>query len=98
MGNSLRYFLAKKYVVLRIQLFYVVSPKVTFAGYSIPHPSDPIMNLRIQTVGLISHIRICPDTNIEGYTAVEALKQALQDLQQVCNHIKTTFQTQVETQ
>lgn len=27
------------------------SSDVEFVGYSIPHPSDPIMNLRIQTKG-----------------------------------------------
>jgi DNA-directed RNA polymerase I and III subunit RPAC2 len=35
------------------------SPDVEFCGYSIPHPSEAKMNLRIQTYGqLIQHIRI----------------------------------------
>ena len=37
-GNSLRYVLNK-------------DPQVSFVGYSVPHPSEPKMNLRIQTVG-----------------------------------------------
>lgn len=27
------------------------SPHVSFCGYSIPHPSEPVTNLRIQTTG-----------------------------------------------
>jgi DNA-directed RNA polymerase subunit L len=30
---------------------YVFSPEVEFCGYSIPHPSEPLMNIRIQTYG-----------------------------------------------
>lgn len=30
------------------------SPEVEFCGYSIPHPSDPKMNLRIQTYGTMT--------------------------------------------
>eukprot|EP00965_Chrysotila_dentata_P210177 6185749-Pleurochrysis_carterae.AAC.5 len=37
-GNTLRYILNK-------------SPEVSFVGYSVPHPSEPKMNLRVQTVG-----------------------------------------------
>ena len=36
-GNTLRYVLNK-------------SPEISFVGYSVPHPSEPKMNLRIQTV------------------------------------------------
>ena len=38
LGNSLRYMLMK-------------SPHVAFCGYSVPHPSEPKMNLRLQTNG-----------------------------------------------
>jgi len=37
LGNSLRYVLS-------------LTPHVSFVGYTVPHPSNPIMNLRIQTV------------------------------------------------
>ena len=31
--------------------FYARSDKVNFCGYSVPHPSEPKMNLRLQTKG-----------------------------------------------
>merc|ERR1711865_1299511 len=37
-GNSLRYMIMK-------------NPDISFCGYSIPHPAEPVMNLRIQTNG-----------------------------------------------
>jgi DNA-directed RNA polymerase subunit L len=36
---------------LDVQEANVVSPDVEFCGYSIPHPSEAKMNLRIQTYG-----------------------------------------------
>ncbi|RMX80790.1 hypothetical protein D0867_16352, partial [Hortaea werneckii] len=36
LGNALRYMIMK-------------NPDVEFCGYSIPHPSETVMNLRIQT-------------------------------------------------
>ncbi|CAK0748214.1 hypothetical protein CVIRNUC_001822 [Coccomyxa viridis] len=53
------------------------NPNVSFVGYSIPHPSEKVVNLRIQTTGEIS--------------AVEALRQACQSLKQLCGHMKATF-------
>lgn len=38
LGNSLRYFISK-------------NPDVEFCGYTIPHPSETKMNIRIQTWG-----------------------------------------------
>jgi len=38
LGNALRYALMK-------------NPKVEFAGYSIPHPLDNAINIRVQTTG-----------------------------------------------
>jgi hypothetical protein len=32
-----------------IHLFLGISPEVDFCGYSVPHPSEPKMNVRIQT-------------------------------------------------
>ncbi|KAK9909521.1 hypothetical protein WJX75_003568 [Coccomyxa subellipsoidea] len=55
LANSLRFLLNK-------------NPHVSFVGYSIPHPSEKVVNLRIQTTGEIS--------------AVEALRQACQSLKQ----------------
>ena len=50
LGNALRYIIMK-------------NPEVEFCGYSIPHPSENKLNIRIQTYGNIS--------------AVEALHQGL---------------------
>lgn len=47
-------------------------PNVSFCGYSIPHPSERKVNLRIQTTGNI--------------TAAEALRQATLNLKQVYKH------------
>jgi DNA-directed RNA polymerase I and III subunit RPAC2 len=38
LGNALRYIIMK-------------NPDVEFCGYSIPHPSEDLMNIRIQTYG-----------------------------------------------
>ncbi|KAJ3293878.1 RNA polymerase subunit AC19 [Rhizoclosmatium sp. JEL0117] len=64
LGNSLRYLLMK-------------NPSVSFCGYSLPHPSEYKVNLRIQTDGSI--------------TAVQALHKALDDLTQLCEHVQSSF-------
>ncbi|KFH48144.1 DNA-directed RNA polymerases I and III subunit-like protein [Hapsidospora chrysogenum ATCC 11550] len=64
-GNALRYIIMK-------------NPDVEFCAYSIPHPSEPKMNIRIQTY--------------EG-NAVDALKKGLVDLQDVCDAIAEEFWT-----
>jgi len=64
LGNALRHVL-------------LMNPRVMFAGYSIPHPAEDQMHLRIQT--------------IEDYPAQEALKQALQDLKALATISKQKF-------
>merc|ERR1719384_169153 len=54
-----------------------MNPRVMFAGYSIPHPAEDQMHLRIQTV--------------EDYPAQEALKQALVDLKSLATISKQKF-------
>ncbi|KAH7549960.1 hypothetical protein ACOSP7_025013 [Xanthoceras sorbifolium] len=51
-------------------------PRVTFCGYSIPHPSDARVNVRVQTT---------------GDPAREVLKDACQDLMLMCQHVRSTF-------
>jgi DNA-directed RNA polymerase I and III subunit RPAC2 len=68
LGNALKYMLNK-------------NSDVEFVGYSIPHPSDPIMNLRIQTK--------------EGISAVSALQKSLYDLKTMCFHIIQTFENEI---
>ena len=64
LGNALRH------VILQ-------NPNVLFCGYSMPHPAEDKMFVRIQTV--------------PGYSAQEALKKGLQDLKHTCQITKETF-------
>ncbi|PHH82685.1 hypothetical protein CDD82_5135 [Ophiocordyceps australis] len=65
LGNALRYIITK-------------NSNVEFCAYAIPHPSEPKMNLRIQTW--------------EG-TAIDALEKGLADLQDMCDVVTDKFQT-----
>lgn len=53
------------------------SPDVTFCGYTVPHPADTTMHLRIQTV--------------KDVKAIDVLRRGLTDLEQVCDHTLETF-------
>ncbi|KAH6897003.1 DNA-directed RNA polymerase [Thelonectria olida] len=64
-GNALRYIVMK-------------NPDVEFCAYSIPHPSETKMNIRIQTY---------------NGTAVDALKKGLSDLQEMCDVVADEFWT-----
>ncbi|KAL8493408.1 hypothetical protein ACS0TY_024571 [Phlomoides rotata] len=61
-----------------ITMRYILNqdPRVTFCGYSIPHPSDARVNIRVQTT---------------GDAASEVLKDSCQDLMLVCQHVTSTF-------
>ncbi|KAL3232481.1 DNA-directed RNA polymerases I and III subunit RPAC2 [Nakaseomyces bracarensis] len=65
LGNALRYIIMK-------------NPDVEFCGYSIPHPSEELLNIRIQTYGNI--------------TAVEALQKGLDDLADLCDAVTEKFE------
>ncbi|PMD28242.1 RBP11-like subunits of RNA polymerase [Hyaloscypha hepaticicola] len=67
LGNALRYIIMK-------------NPDVEFCGYSIPHPSEDLMNIRIQTY--------------EGTTAVEALEKGFSDLMDLCDVVGEKFQAE----
>lgn len=69
LGNALRYIIMK-------------NPEVEFCGYSIPHPSENKLNIRIQTYGNI--------------TAVEALHQGMDNLAELCTHVELVFSEKVE--
>jgi len=69
LGNALRY------IIMR-------NPDVEFCGYSIPHPSEAKMNIRIQTYGKI--------------TAIEALKKGLVDLMDLCDIVMHKFNTEAQ--
>ncbi|KAI4368877.1 hypothetical protein MLD38_017385 [Melastoma candidum] len=51
-------------------------PRVIFCGYSIPHPSDAKVNIRVQTT---------------GEPAREVLKDSCQDLMLMCQHVRGSF-------
>ncbi|CCJ30651.1 unnamed protein product [Pneumocystis jirovecii] len=65
LANALRYIVMK-------------NPDVEFCGYSIPHPSEPTLNFRIQTFRNIS--------------AVDVFIKGLDDLVALCDHVADTFQ------
>ncbi|TMW87911.1 hypothetical protein EJD97_019281 [Solanum chilense] len=52
-------------------------PRVTFCGYSIPHPSDARVNIRVQTT---------------GDPAREVLNDSCQDLMLICESVRETFE------
>ncbi|KAJ5628473.1 hypothetical protein N7520_009156 [Penicillium odoratum] len=64
MGNALRYAIMK-------------NPAVDFCGYTIPHPSDAKMHLRIQTS--------------DSTTALEALEKGFNDLMDLCDVVTEKF-------
>mmetsp|Transcript_7948 Transcript_7948/g.15465 ORF Transcript_7948/g.15465 Transcript_7948/m.15465 type:complete len:98 (-) Transcript_7948:185-478(-) len=68
LANSLRFFLNK-------------NPHVAFCGYSMPHPSEELVNIRVQTTGEI--------------TSNQALKTACEDLKQVCSHMSSVLESSI---
>eukprot|EP00123_Amoebidium_parasiticum_P019426 comp25298_c0_seq1/m.46984 comp25298_c0_seq1/g.46984 ORF comp25298_c0_seq1/g.46984 comp25298_c0_seq1/m.46984 type:complete len:113 (-) comp25298_c0_seq1:265-603(-) len=64
LGNALRYIIMK-------------NPDTEFCGYTVPHPSDECIKLRIQTR--------------QGVSAVEVFKKGLRDLEEVCKHVDAVF-------
>lgn len=68
LGNALRYVLMK-------------NRDVVFCGYSIPHPSEDVMNIQVKTT---------------GKPATDVFQQALTDLRTMFRHIKTAYEEEVE--
>ena len=68
-----------------------------FCGYSIPHPSEPLMNLRVQTYPL-DHPQfqsIPGRPKDEVYTSLEALEKGLDDLMQLCDVMTQKFEDEL---
>ncbi|CAL9037491.1 uncharacterized protein LOC135587107 [Musa acuminata AAA Group] len=63
LANSVRYTLNQ-------------DPRVIFCGYSIPHPSENKVNIRVQTT---------------GDPAKDVLKDGFQNLMVMCQHVRSTF-------
>lgn len=66
-------------------MYVICSRAVDLVGYSVPHPSNRSINLRLQT-------RKTVDIN-----AIEALKQGLDDLSAIREHIKQQFEVEMES-
>ncbi|KAF2718674.1 RBP11-like subunits of RNA polymerase [Polychaeton citri CBS 116435] len=64
LGNALRYVIMK-------------NPDVEFCGYSIPHPAEAIMNLRIQSYDNVS--------------VFDILRKGLDDLADLCDVVTDKF-------
>lgn len=62
LGNALRHVLMQ-------------SQKVEFAGYSVPHPSEPIVHIRVQT------------NKQSNISAVDALKEGCETLSDQCAYV-----------
>ncbi|KAJ2787832.1 RNA polymerase subunit AC19 [Coemansia interrupta] len=69
LGNALRWAIMQ-------------NPQVDFCGYSIPHPSEAKMNVRIQTT--------------ERSNAVDAMNKGLDDLKMVCAMTKAKLAQRLE--
>lgn len=85
LGNALRYVIMK-------------NPDVEFCAYAIPHPSEPKMNVRIQTYGKFpraAHRCACLWlTSLQeksGTTAFQALEKGLRDIQELCDVVEDKF-------
>ncbi|ESK96485.1 putative rna polymerase i and iii shared subunit rpc19 [Moniliophthora roreri MCA 2997] len=63
-GNALRWMLMK-------------NPKVEFCGYSVPHPSEPNIQVRIQMY--------------DGLSSLDALIKALSDLDDLCEVVSDKY-------
>ena len=88
LGNCLRHVL-------------IQNQKVAFAGYSVPHPSEPIVHLRVQTAKGSANAgsgsgnssssrrrrRAADDEDADRMTAVDALKESCQTLSDQCDFV-----------
>ncbi|CBZ52805.1 DNA-directed RNA polymerase I 16 kDa polypeptide,related [Neospora caninum Liverpool] len=68
LGNAIRSILVRK-------------PGVEFAGYSVPHPTQPEMNIRLQTT---------------GESAMQLLRESFDDLANICDHLDTLYDEALE--
>lgn len=83
------------------------SPQVTFCGYSIPHPAENKMNIRLQTAGACASPGQggggilgsgldggCLTHQREiGERADVTFRRGLDNIIAVCEHVKSTFDT-----
>ena len=70
LGNALRHVLLQ-------------NSNIGFAGYSVPHPSEPVVHVRVQTLPKINSTDMA--SNKSQITAVEALKDSCLTLHDACD-------------
>ncbi|KAF0695999.1 Aste57867_13212 [Aphanomyces stellatus] len=70
LGNAVRYMLMR-------------NPDVDFAGYTIPHPSEPKMHVRVQT--------------LPSKSANQSMRTALTDLKAVATHVDKAFAKELKS-
>ncbi|ORY91259.1 DNA-directed RNA polymerase, partial [Syncephalastrum racemosum] len=68
LGNSLRHMINK-------------NPEVDFCGYSIPHPSEAKLHMRVQTS--------------RRTTAAEAMKKGMDDLTDLCSVVREAYENEL---
>uniref|UniRef100_M4B300 DNA-directed RNA polymerase RBP11-like dimerisation domain-containing protein n=1 Tax=Hyaloperonospora arabidopsidis (strain Emoy2) TaxID=559515 RepID=M4B300_HYAAE len=73
---------AKKLDVFSTTSDYSKTPDVEFCGYTIPHPSEPKMHVRLQSR--------------QGAPADEALRSGLTDLRNVSKHIEDAYRKELQ--
>lgn len=73
---------------------FFCSPNIDFAGYTLPHPSQPKMELRIQTSGsswLLSPFSLLLIFSITDGAASSVFQSSLGQLHLIGDHILQTF-------
>jgi len=68
LGNALRHIM-------------IQNSKVEFAGYSVPHPSEPIVQIRVQTK--------------EPTTAIQALQESCETLYDQCEYVLSQLEVKL---
>lgn len=67
-------------VVVEIQVL-VQNSKVDFAGYSVPHPAEPVVHVRVQTN--------------EPTTAIQALQESCETLYKQCEFVLSKIEAKL---
>lgn len=87
LGNALRYVLVR-------------TPKVDFAGYSVPHPAENKLHIRVQTNGaLFCVFAAVPHPHCvslcvficAGEPGQKVFREGIETLISICDHIEQTF-------
>jgi DNA-directed RNA polymerases I and III subunit RPAC2 len=73
LGNPLRHIIMQQ-------------PETSFCGYSVPHPYEPKMNVRIQAG---------QQQGGGGSTAVQVMKKSLQDMEAMCDLLDASFDEEI---